>query len=84
MAAAVDPVWGMSAVTLSDTTVWDGVRGFHVNTGGTLRIEPDGINGQGQGSTVDLVLTAGQYYPYRVRRFYSTGAVGPPVVVALR
>jgi hypothetical protein len=71
-----DPAKKLTAVTLSDTTVYDGARGFHVNGSGTLVIEPaepwDAATAPG--GTVTLVVTGGAYYPYSARRFLATGS----------
>ena len=42
-------------------------KGFHVNVTGTVKI--DTIAGE----TVLLVVNAGTYYPYGVKRLYATG-----------
>lgn len=42
-------------------------KGFHVNTAGTVKINDH------EGNTKTLKVNAGSYYPYAVRRMWSTG-----------
>lgn len=70
-----DPAKRVLAVTLSDTTVYNGVRGFHANGDGTLVIEPaEAWDDTAAVSTVSLVVKGGAYYPYSARRFLATGS----------
>lgn len=66
----------MTAVTLSDATVYDRCIGFHVNGAGTLVVEPVKAwnDATPPGGTVSLVVTAGAYYPYEIRRFLASGS----------
>jgi hypothetical protein len=88
MPSGSDPASRLQSVTLSDTTVYDGVRGFHVGGDGTLVVEPaepwDGATAPG--GTVSLAVKGGSFYPYRVRRFLSTGSTASAtlLIVALR
>jgi len=68
-----------TVTTLSDSvefgmTSEDGVtrfcRGFHVNIDGTLYIQAPDSNGE----VVKLKVKEGNYYPYSVRYFRSTGS----------
>ena len=76
------------AVTLSDTTVYDGVMGFHVTGDGTLVAEfvKPWDDATPPGGTVALAVKAGCYYPYEIIRFLSTGSTASATlgVVALR
>ena len=62
-----------SEVTLSDVTEYD-ARGFHVNVGGTVTVEMFGE------TVLPLVVTAGQSYPYRIKRFLATGSDAVEIV----
>lgn len=66
----------MTAVTLSDTTVYDRCVGFHANGAGTLVVEPvkSWDDATPPGGTVSLVVVSGSFYPYEVRRFLATGS----------
>ena len=67
----VKPVTKTMAFTKSDTTDETVLaRGFHCNVSGDLKIllEEDT-------TARTIYVTAGAYYPYRVKRVYSTGTV---------
>lgn len=63
------------AITLSDSTVYTDVRGFHTNADGTLVLEMAAPWDEGGAlETAAYIIKAGVYYPYKVRRFLSTGS----------
>lgn len=72
------PVGGGEAVTLSDVTEYENTRGFQCGVGGDLKVT------FADGSETTLYgLIAGLPYPYRIKKFWSTGTTGVQNVTVL-